>query len=115
MSGRAGKRFLSCVDLGCEAPRLYSNLSVFGMTRDLKSVPLLIGYFGFKFVSRFVPNLAFLPSVHVNASLRYIILLKTLYCLRSDQISRSVVSDSLRPLESQHARPPCPSPTPRVH
>ena len=34
---------------------------------------------------------------------------------RSDQISRSVVSDSLRPHESQHARPPCPSPTPRVH
>ena len=34
---------------------------------------------------------------------------------RSDQISRSVVSDSLRPPESQHARPPCPSPTPRVH
>ena len=31
------------------------------------------------------------------------------------QISRSVVSDSLRPHESQHARPPCPSPTPRVH
>ena len=33
----------------------------------------------------------------------------------SDQISRSVVSDSLWPRESQHARPPCPSPTPRVH
>ena len=31
------------------------------------------------------------------------------------QFSRSVVSDSLRPHESQHARPPCPSPTPRVH
>ena len=31
------------------------------------------------------------------------------------QISRSVVSDSLRPHESQHARPPCPSPTPGVH
>ena len=31
------------------------------------------------------------------------------------QFSRSVVSDSLRPRESQHARPPCPSPTPRVH
>ena len=30
---------------------------------------------------------------------------------RSDQISRSVVSDSLRPHELQHARPPCPSPT----
>ena len=31
------------------------------------------------------------------------------------QFSRSVMSDSLRPHESQHARPPCPSPTPRVH
>ena len=29
--------------------------------------------------------------------------------------SRSIVSDSLRPREPQHARPPCPSPTPRVH
>ena len=27
----------------------------------------------------------------------------------------SVVSNSLRPHESQHARPPCPSPTPRIH
>ena len=35
--------------------------------------------------------------------------------LESDQISHSVVSDSLRPHELQHARPPCPSPTPRVH
>ena len=33
----------------------------------------------------------------------------------SDQISRSVMSDSLRPHESQHARPPCPSPTPGIH
>ena len=30
----------------------------------------------------------------------------------SVQFSRSVVSDSLRPHESQHARPPCPSPSP---
>ena len=33
----------------------------------------------------------------------------------SVQFSRSVVSDSLRPHESQHTRPPCPSPTSRVH
>ena len=33
----------------------------------------------------------------------------------SVQFSRSVVSDSLRPHESQHAKPPCPSPTPGVH
>ena len=33
----------------------------------------------------------------------------------SVQFSRSIVSDSLRPHESQHARPPCPSPSPGVH
>ena len=33
----------------------------------------------------------------------------------SVQFSCSVVSDSLRPHESQYARPPCPSWTPRVH
>ena len=34
---------------------------------------------------------------------------------RSAQFSCSVVSDSLWPHELQHARPPCPSPAPRVH
>ena len=33
----------------------------------------------------------------------------------SVQFSRSVMSDTLWPHESQHARPPCPSPTPGVH
>ena len=33
----------------------------------------------------------------------------------SFQFSCSVVSDSLRPHELQHAKPPCPLPTPRVH
>ena len=36
-------------------------------------------------------------------------------CISSVQLIRSVVSDSLRPHESQHARPPCASPTPGVH
>ena len=35
--------------------------------------------------------------------------------ISSVQFSRSVVSDSLRPHESQHSRPPCPSPSPGVH
>ena len=39
----------------------------------------------------------------------------TLVVISSVQFSRSVVSDSLRPHESQHARPPCPSPTPGVY
>ena len=33
----------------------------------------------------------------------------------SVQFSHSVVSNSLQPHESQHARPPCPSPSPGVH
>ena len=43
------------------------------------------------------------------------------YCISTNiqfssvHFSRSVVSDSLRPHESQHARPPCPSPSPGVH
>ena len=35
--------------------------------------------------------------------------------LSSVQFSHSVMSDSLRPHESEHTRPPCPSPTPGVH
>ena len=33
----------------------------------------------------------------------------------SVQFSHSVISDSLRPHEPQHTRPPCPSPTPGVY
>ena len=33
----------------------------------------------------------------------------------SVQFGHSIVSDSLQPHERQHDRPPCPSPTPRVH
>ena len=41
---------------------------------------------------------------------------RILYCwvISSVQFSRSVKSDPLRPHESQHARPPCPSPTPEL-
>ena len=38
-----------------------------------------------------------------------------MYQFSSVQFSCSVVSDSLQPHEPQHARPPCPSPTPRVY
>ena len=39
----------------------------------------------------------------------------SLLIISSVHFSCSVVSDSLRPHELQHARPPCPSPTPGVH
>ena len=38
-----------------------------------------------------------------------------IFTFSSVQFSRSVMSDSLRPHEPQHARPPCPSPAPGVH
>ena len=37
------------------------------------------------------------------------------FSFSSVQFSRSIMSDSLRPHESKHTRPPCPSPTPGVH
>ena len=40
--------------------------------------------------------------------------LKLIVQFSSVQFNGSVVSDSLQPHELQHARPPCPSPTPRV-
>ena len=48
-------------------------------------------------------------------SLRGNIVLFAEHLFSSVQFSRSVVSDSLRPHESQHARPPGPSPSPGVH
>ena len=45
----------------------------------------------------------------------FLLVASSLCIFSSVQFSRSVVSDSLRPHELQHARPPCPSPTPWVH
>ena len=38
-----------------------------------------------------------------------------LHIFHSVQFTRLVVSNSLQPHEPQHARPPCPSPTPRIY
>ena len=43
------------------------------------------------------------------------LLLEVSFNISSVQFSCSVVSESLQPHESQHARSPCPSPTPGVH
>ena len=43
------------------------------------------------------------------------IIMPTKVCISLVQFSRSVLSDSLRQYELQHARPPCPSPTPGVY
>ena len=45
----------------------------------------------------------------------FTVLLEGLGRIQFSQFSRSVVSDSLQPHESQHTRPPSPSPIPRVY
>ena len=56
---------------------------------------------------------AWWSMVHMVAKSRTLLMLLSTHS--SVQFSRSVVSDSLQPHESQHARPPCPSQTPGVH
>ena len=56
------------------------------------------------------------PLYHlVDCEVKAWVFIISLYLYSTLQFSSSVVSDSLRPHESQHARPPCPSPTPWVH
>ena len=64
---------------------------------------------------RVCPSSTLLNNAKVFA--RLVTTIYTIYCLKQYivQFSRSVVSDSLWPHELQHARPPCPSPTPRVY
>ena len=61
--------------------------------------------------------LALCQSVNICLNLKYLLLFTcfSFMPIYSVQFSRSVMSDSLRPHESQHARPPCPSATPGVH
>ena len=55
------------------------------------------------------------PVVDVTGDESKVQCCKQKYCISSVQFSLSVVSDSLWPHESRHARPPCPSPTPGVY
>ena len=70
--------------------------------------------FVFMFLFHFTEVYLYLKAVHSFAFLFMFYMLLLCMC-SSNQISCSVASDSLRPHESQHARPPCPSPTPGVH
>ena len=97
--------------------RTINHSNLLGKYLDFKNIPL-----GF-WPSLLVTSLfrGFLSYTHTSDKLSFLYLIWAC-CLvsvntqiRSDQISRSVVSNSLRPHESQHTRPPCPSPTPGVY
>ena len=86
-----------------------------------KQVPLSMGFSrqehwrGLPF-----PSLGDLPNPEIEPRSPWVLMSKpklnhTVHAWPSVQFSRSVVSESLRPHELQHARPPCPSQTPGVH
>ena len=54
------------------------------------------------------PSFSFCHSTYDHGHISY-------FLFSSVQFSGSVMSNSLQPHESQHARPPCPSPSPGVH
>ena len=58
-------------------------------------------------------NLYAVKDIYFNIKLKDLLLHNLMY--QSAHFSHSVVSDSLWPHELQHARPPCPLPTPGVH
>ena len=64
-------------------------------------------------VSRFWRNLWY--DAYVTSGLKVFLSFNFNVLFSSIQFSLSVVSDFLRPHELQHAKPPCPSPTPGVH
>ena len=76
---------------------------------------LIYGYTGKYWVILLSWGRGFFSELWILCILHQFFLKYVYYLIQSDQISRSVMSDSLRPHESQHARPPCPSPIPRVH
>ena len=66
--------------------------------------------FKFQWVSYVFPSNSIMPVSHTKAKF-FLIHLQ----FSSVQFSYSVLSDSLQPHRLQHARPPCPSPTPGVY
>ena len=56
-----------------------------------------------------------MPSNHMILCLTLLLLPSIFPSISSFQFSRSIVSNSLQSHELQHARPPCPSPTPGVY
>ena len=84
------------------------------VSQDLKALLVFLLLLNFLFLC--CPG--WLISIVLPSSLLILCSFPSILLIRlfsSVQFSRSVVSGSLRLHESQHARPPCPSPTPGVH
>ena len=74
----------------------------------------LVSQAGFKIAQRNINNLRYADDTILYIENPKDTTRKLLSSVQFNSVSQ-FVSDSLRPHESQHARPPCPSPTPGVH
>ena len=81
--------------------------------QQISSNHLFYSYTVIDYGSEFVPRIQEVSWTCENISCKTSLDKMDKYGFSSVQFSCSVVSYSLRPHESQHARPPCPSPTPR--
>jgi len=82
-------------------------------TKNTHTKHMSLGYPGSRFLfAAFICGSAFDKGEHQCTFIGIHVSVKMLFS--SVQVSRSGVSNSSRPHESQHARPPCPSPTPQV-
>ena len=84
--------------------------------------PLSMGFYRQKYWSRLpyppledLPDPGIKPVSLMSPALAGRFFTTSTTCFSSILFSRSVVSDSVRPHEPQHARPPCASPTPGVY
>ena len=94
----------------------------FFVEKDYSSSSELLTYLCQKLVEHICGDISgfyivFSWSVHLDLLQHHFLnkYMYVLYVYSSVQFSRSVVSDSLQPHGLQHARPPCPSPTPRAY
>ena len=78
---------------------------------NILSYSLWICIYSYRQIDRFI-NTKHFTTVVIKA---YLMLVKLADIFNLVQFSHPVMSDSLRPQELQHTRPPCPLPTPGVH
>ena len=83
-------------------------------TFSLGSWPLSSWWWSKGMLSHQLSACRFLPTSEIGTLNRFMFKVFILN-ISSVQFSRSVMSNSLRPHELQHARPLCPSPTPGIH
>ena len=99
--------------MGCSLPGSSNHGILQGLNPGLIPSALVVGLFFITITTWEAPppSSLYLPQkTNIIIPLCFI----TSVQFSSVQSNCSVISDSLRPQESQHARPPCPSPTPGV-